>query len=115
MNENIKMNSAEFEFRLHWMAAPVSLSHILEFTFNRSECDHLIQFSTKGGKGTVINRRRPIAMKDIACDVLRAQRWTLRIVITVDGVVFVRVQRRDAYYRNDPSKYGLNSKEDNRG
>lgn len=42
-------------------------------------------------------------------DVLRAQKWTLRIVITVDGVVFVGMQRRDAYYRNDPSKYGLNS------
>ena len=40
---------------------------------------------------------------------LRAQRGTLRIVITVDGVVFVGMQRRDAYYRNDPSKYGLNS------
>ena len=25
----------------------------------------------------------------------------------VEGVAFVREQRRDAYYRNDPSKYGL--------
>ena len=48
-------------------------------------------------------------MKDKVCDVLHAQRWTLRIVITVDGVVFVRVQRWDAYYRNDPSKYGLDA------
>ena len=79
---------------------------------NRSECDHLLQFLAKGGKGTVINRRRPVAMNDKVYDVLRAQRWTLRIVITVDGVVFVRVQRRDAYYRNDPSKYGLNFKTD---
>ena len=70
---------------------------------NRSEWDHLLQFPTNGGKGTVINRRLPIAMNDKVGDVLRAQRWTLRIVITVDSVVFVRVQRRDAYCRNDPS------------
>ena len=57
--------------------------------FNRSECDHLLQSPSRGGKGTVINRRRPIAMNDKGCDVLRAQRWTLRIVIAVDDVVFV--------------------------
>ena len=109
MNENIKMNAIEFEFRLSWIfiAAPVLLFLFLVLTLNRSECDHLLQIPTKGGQGTVINRRRPVAIKDKVCDVLRAQRWTLRIVITVDGVVFVRIQRRDAYYRNDPSKYGL--------
>ena len=54
------------------LAGVLSLSCTLKT--NRSECDHLLQFPAKGGKGTVINRRRPIAMKDKVCDVLRAQR-----------------------------------------
>ena len=38
---------------------------------------------------------------------LHAQRMALRLVIGVVVRVFVKSQRRDAYYRNDPSKYGL--------
>ena len=39
---------------------------------------------------------------------LLAQGEGLQLFIVVVGVVFVGGQRRDAYYRNDPSKYGLN-------
>ena len=38
---------------------------------------------------------------------LHAQRRTLQLIIEVVVRVFVETQRRDAYYRNDPSKYGL--------
>ena len=31
----------------------------------------------------------------------------LQLIIVADGVVSTGKQRRDAYYRNDPSKYGL--------
>ena len=41
---------------------------------------------------------------------LHAQRKTLQLIIEVVVRVFVETQRRDAYYRNDPSKYGLNVK-----
>ena len=64
------------------------------------------EHNTMSRARTQTARSRP-PKKDKVCDVLHAQRWMLRIVITVDGVVFVWVQRRDAYYRNDSSKYGL--------
>ena len=38
---------------------------------------------------------------------LHAQRKALQLIIGVVVRVFVKSQRRDAYYRNDPSKYGL--------
>ena len=38
---------------------------------------------------------------------LHAQRKALQLIIEVVVRVFVETQRRDAYYRNDPSKYGL--------
>ena len=41
---------------------------------------------------------------------LHAQRETLQLIIGVVVCVFVETQRRDAYYRNDPSKYGLAEK-----
>ena len=41
---------------------------------------------------------------------LLAQGGGLHLFIVVVGVVFVGGQRRDAYYRNDPSKYGLKHK-----
>ena len=41
------------------------------------------------------------------CFQLHAQRRALPLVIEVDVRVFVESQRRDTYYRNDPSKYGL--------
>ena len=41
---------------------------------------------------------------------LHAQRETLQLIIGVVVCVFVETQRRDAYYRNDPSKYGLADK-----
>ena len=39
---------------------------------------------------------------------LHAQEGALFLLIVAVDVVFVEGQRRDAYYRNDPSKYGLN-------
>ena len=39
---------------------------------------------------------------------LHAQRKALQLIIVVSVCAFVEEQRRDAYYRNDPSKYGLN-------
>lgn len=38
---------------------------------------------------------------------LLAQGEELKLFIVAESVVFVKGQRRDAYYRNDPSKYGL--------
>ena len=38
---------------------------------------------------------------------LHAQREALNLIIEVVVRVFVETQRRDAYYRNDPKKYGL--------
>ena len=38
---------------------------------------------------------------------LHAQGGALFLLIVAMDVVFVEGQRRDAYYRNDPSKYGL--------
>ena len=79
--------------------------------FNRSECDHLLQFPAKRGKerSSIVADRLPWKTKSATCFALRGERFASSSrVITVHGVVFVRVQRRDAYYRNDPSKYGLN-------
>ena len=44
---------------------------------NRSECDHLLQFPTNGGKGTIINRREPLAVKtrSATCFALRGERF----------------------------------------
>ena len=36
-----------------------------------------------------------------------AQKKALQLIIVDANVVFVREQRRDTYYRNDPKKYGL--------
>ena len=41
------------------------------------------------------------------CFQLHAQRKALQLIIEVVVRVFVETQRRDTYYRNDPSKYGL--------
>ena len=38
---------------------------------------------------------------------LHARGGALFLLIVAVDVVFVVGQRRDAYYRNDPSKYGL--------
>ena len=43
----------------------------------------------------------------IDCFQLHAQRKALQLIIEVVVRVFVETQRRDTYYRNDPSKYGL--------
>ena len=40
---------------------------------------------------------------------LHALGGALCLLIVAVDVVFVEGQRRDAYYRNDPSKYGLTS------
>ena len=45
------------------------------------------------------------------CFQLHAQRKALQLIIEVVVCVFVETQRRDAYYRNDPSKYGLEFRE----
>ena len=37
-----------------------------------------------------------------------AQETSAQLIIMVVVVVFVELQRQDAYYRKDPSKYGLN-------
>ena len=39
---------------------------------------------------------------------LPAQRTTLQLIIMACGFDFATEQRKDAYYRNDPKKYGLN-------
>ena len=57
--------------------------------------------------GAIINRQCQVS-KDTVIAVLLAQGETLPLFIVGVGVVFVGEQRRDAYYRNDPSKYGLN-------
>ena len=38
---------------------------------------------------------------------LHAQSEQLNLIIVVEMCVYVKEQRRDAYYRNDPKKYGL--------
>ena len=45
------------------------------------------------------------------CFQLHAQRKALQLIIEVVVCVFVETQRRDAYYRNNPSKYGLELRE----
>ena len=40
---------------------------------------------------------------------LHAQSEQLNLIIVVEMCVYVKEQRRDAYYRNDPKKYGLSS------
>ena len=57
--------------------------------------------------GAIINRQWQVS-KDIVIAVLLAQGGALQLFIVAVGVVFVGEQRRDAYYRNNPSKYGLN-------
>ena len=47
----------------------------------------------------------PVRALDLTA--LHAQGGVLQLIIMAEGVVFVGKQRRDAYYRNDPSKYGL--------
>ena len=53
------------------------------------------------------NHQLPAQSLRIAAATLLAQGEGLWLVIVAYGVVFVERQRRDAYYRNDPSKYGL--------
>ena len=48
-----------------------------------------------------------ICHRDKAGDVLRAQRWTLRILITVLKAIEIAVHGQETYYRNDPKKYDL--------
>ena len=45
--------------------------------------------------------------KSDTSNLLPAQKKALRLIIVATNVVFVREQRRDTYYRNDPKKYGL--------
>ena len=44
---------------------------------NRSECDHLLLIPANGGRGTVINRQRPLAVKakSSTCFALRGERF----------------------------------------
>ena len=46
--------------------------------------------------------------KSNVSNLLPAQKKALPLIIVVANVVYVREQRRDTYYRNDPKKYGLN-------
>ena len=48
-----------------------------------------------------------------SCVKLHAQRRTHQLIIRAVVRVFVETQRRDAYYRNDPSKYGLEMRGEN--
>ena len=48
-----------------------------------------------------INRKKDLQLQ------LHAQSEQLNLIIVVEMCVYVKEQRRDAYYRNDPKKYGL--------
>ena len=76
---------------------------------NHSECVLLLLNSTKGSQGTFLNCLEYFVNEDKTRDTLHAQRRTLCIIIVVVVDAFVGEQRRDTYYRNDPSKYGLGS------
>ena len=76
----VNAGNVEFLFNTKKVIHSQQLSQsrdIIKREINRSECDHLLQFPTKGGKGTVINRRRPIAVKTkpATCFALRGERF----------------------------------------
>ena len=61
----------------------------------------------KDGQRTVINHQRSCIQRRCRKGVLPAQERMLCVILVANAVVFVGEQRRDTYYRNDPSEYDL--------
>ena len=73
----------------------------------RSECDHLLRDLSRGGNGTVINRRQSLVAKTrlATCFALRGERFasSSRLIKRSSFVL----HGLDTHYRNDPIKYDL--------
>ena len=74
---------------------------------NRSECDHLVHFPCYRKKQNGHQSPPANCHVDKTCDVPRAQRRTLRIVITVYRAISIALNGQETHYRNDPLKYDL--------
>ena len=77
------------------------------YVHNHSECAFFLPLSHNEERGTVISDYQLVAEKATLVTRFPLRRKALRLIIVVANIVFVREQRRDTHYRNDPKKYGL--------